>query len=913
MSHHPPEQRGDGLEPGADEPLGWTESGLDDGLAAAFAAPATALQPTPERLGPYAIHGILGEGGMGRVFDASEDFPPRRIALKVLRPGMATSQLIQRFEREALLLGRLQHPGIARVHAAGVLDTEDGRVPYLAMERIEGAPLDEWLSAEDPDRRTRIELVARIADAIHHAHVKGVVHRDLKPSNVLVDAEGRPSVVDFGIACAIGQDTIQGLRTAAGQFLGTLPFMAPEQIASDGDPIDARTDVYGLGCLLYNTLCGELPLDVAGGNLATAVHAILERPPTPLREHDPSLGGDLDVIATKALEKEPEARYDSASALAADLRRHLAFEPILARPTTAMYQLSRLARRHRVSFGLAVGLLLALVLGLAGTIVQARRATEGQRLAEAERDNKAAINQILLTNLANSSPFHRGAPTRAADNLREIERQLEAVEDDDPLIEVPLRIGLAKGYRELGLLDEAERNAERARALIAVDDTATPIDRLRVQVETGRLLLERSDLEAGRAALELAHEHALDLLGPDHLDTLGIEEALLYARLQLEDAEEVVVDATELYERTRALLGERASQTILALNVHASALSYTGRLHDSVALFRESARLCEEVYGPLHGQTLAAQSNLASMLSWSGQTDEATALLERTVHDADRFFGDDSWVLRQLMQVVGENHSNAGRYGQAAETLAEASRLCGATVGPAHPETLMCRDQYAIALRRSLRLEEALAEFQAVLALREETLGIDHKDVGGSWAAIAITLDRLERFDDALAAFDRSREVTIANHGRAFHNTLWTDASKCRLLLRVNRSEEAAALMEEVVPLRADLVGTSDPTYLAELRLLGDAYLASGRPEDARDAYATCIETNPSTSNPWSWEFALRWDLIRCLDAIGQIDKTRAALDELETLLGAEGLDPDNVAELTQMIAGKRRELEPTP
>ncbi len=320
-----------GLEPDRDALLA-RHPDLADSLAAEIDEylalhAATAVSParpsTPERVGRYRIHDVLGVGGMGVVYLAEQESPRRRVALKVIRPEYASPTYLRRFAVEAEILGRLEHPGIARIYEAGTDSSCDTPTPFFAMEFVHGRPLCEDATRRRLDVRERVQLLVDVCDAVHHAHEQGIVHRDLKPQNILVDDAGKPRVLDFGVARVLdaGRTTI---GTSSGQLVGTLHYMSPEQVSTDPAAVDARSDVYTLGVVAYELIGAQFPYDLSGRSLSDTCRIIQDETPAPLSSIDRALRGDLDVIVAKALEKERTRRYRSAMALADDLRRYLA-------------------------------------------------------------------------------------------------------------------------------------------------------------------------------------------------------------------------------------------------------------------------------------------------------------------------------------------------------------------------------------------------------------------------------------------------------------------------------------------------------------------------------------------------------------------------------------------------------------
>ncbi len=386
-----------------DQPGGssFMDSKAAPGLSLLTQIGATALKgdelllPPDRRLGNYTVQGVLGQGGMGVVYLAEQERPRRTVALKVMRRGVGSDRLVRRFEFEAELLGKLQHPGIAQVYEAGTFkDPQSGTPhPYIAMELVRGKAITKHAEERKLGTRERLALAAQVCDALHHAHMCGVIHRDLKPANILADDTGQTKILDFGVARTTDRDVGDTtMQTSVGQIIGTLPYMSPEQIAGDTNDIDTRSDVYSMGVVLYELLTARLPHEFRGRSLPDAARVIRDEAPLRLSTIDRTLRGDVETIVGKSLSKEKDRRYQSAAVLAADLRAYLEGRPIAARQDSALYVLRTQLNRYRGAVAAAIMFLFALI-GFA--LYANNQARENAILAESESFAKKSAQDAL--------------------------------------------------------------------------------------------------------------------------------------------------------------------------------------------------------------------------------------------------------------------------------------------------------------------------------------------------------------------------------------------------------------------------------------------------------------------------------------------------------------------------------------
>ncbi|MHC4994171.1 MAG: serine/threonine protein kinase, partial [Planctomycetota bacterium] len=420
-----------------------SQGGADSEGSAPFIPPASSPARMPKQIGKFRIKKLIATGGMGAVYQGVQEQPRRTVAIKLMKSGVASKSALRRFEYESQLLARLKHPGIAEVYDAGTHEAHDGSVPYFVMEYIAGAKrITEYAQDKKLGTRERLKLFIEAASAVHHGHTKGIIHRDLKPDNMLVDSHGRVKVIDFGVARATDSDlAVTTLQTDIGQLIGTVQYMSPEQVEADPDDLDTRSDVYSLGVILYETLCGKLPYDVSKLKVYDATRVVREQEAMKLSTVDSTLRGDVETIVAKALEKDRDRRYQSAQELATDIQRYLNDEPINARPPSITYQMRVFARRNKGVMTGVAAVFVALLLGLAGMswlyvdTERARQAADAatmkavaaealaqQKQAEAEdlAAEVSAQNETITQNLYYADMFRAGIAARRPDGLERV-------------------------------------------------------------------------------------------------------------------------------------------------------------------------------------------------------------------------------------------------------------------------------------------------------------------------------------------------------------------------------------------------------------------------------------------------------------------------------------------------------------
>ena len=816
-------------------------------------------------IGRYTLLEELGEGGMGTVWLASQTDPVvREVALKIIKAGMDTREVIARFEAERQALALMDHPWIAKVLDGGA--TASGR-PYFVMEHVRGVPMTEACDAARLDTQARLELFVKVCEAIQHAHQKGIIHRDIKPSNVLVtesDGELAPKVIDFGIAKATGGEFPAGtLLTQHAQMLGTPEYMAPEQAAMSGLDIDTRADVYALGMLLYELLTGAKPFDlqrvITSGyqellrvirevdppRPSTRVtrdetgHQVAERRRVDLDTLVKGLSGDLDWIVMKALEKERSRRYASASELAADIVRYLHHEPVTAAPPSTFYRWRKLVQRRRKT---VVAVAVIAILFLAGSVgtgvgyVRTLRANAALDDALGEKD-AALASEVEQRELANANA--QRAQKAEAEARTEADRAMEAE-------------ALARARAA-----ELEQVAEFQAAQLKGIDPGLMGDRLRRAVIDAAPAGQRDPLVASLAPINFTNL-ALDSLEQNlfdrtirAIDAQFANQPIVRARL-LQTMADTLYDLG-LYERAvgpqeralalrRAELGDESSLTHISLARTAALLRARGRTDEAEPSVREALELSRRLHGEEHPDTLTWLSDLAGIYSDRGEQAKAEELLREAVAGLRVALGDDHELTLNVLANLGTSLFERGDYAGAESAIRESLAGHRRLFGDDHPATLTSINGLAALLYGQGRFEEAEPYYRECIAGRRRVLGDDHPETVSTIGNLAILLREMGRLADSEPYFREAYERGLRVQGKEHPDTLTAMRNMGGLLRAQGKYTEADALFLETLEISRRLLGDDHPFTLVIINDLGTLRYAEGRQEEAESYMREALE-----------------------------------------------------------------------
>jgi len=810
MSNNRPELDGNPNPTAGTRPNEEPTYGLDD-LAPTSAAPAGPPGEPPRFIGDFRIVRKIGSGGMGVVYEAEQQNPRRPVALKVIAGGQFIDEMrVRLFQREAQALARLKHPSIAAIYESG--HTPEGE-HFFAMELVRGrtlrALLEERTERGELTRdeiRYRLHLFRKICDGVAYAHQRAVVHRDLKPSNIQVLREsssastphGDPipdaKILDFGLARITDADVAAAtMVTEAGSIQGTLAYMSPEQVRGNPDEVDLRTDIYSLGVVLYEMLTGELPYTVTGMPLPEISRVICEEEPRPLVKRWKGVqrpDRDLETIVFKALEKTPSRRYQSVSALAEDIDRYLAREPILARPASSVYQLKKMVQRHRIGFLSAAVIMLLTAVGVIMLSLQARVIAKERDRANQQARTAGAATEFLVRLFEITDPQEARGETITAREV--LDRGAERLDDDlkdEPNVRAMLANVMGRVYLNLGLYDEA-----------------------------GRLFDQAFELQN-----ELSGE--LTASTAEAINNIGVVNLRMG---QYEVAEHHFRNALSM---RREIYDENSPQVAEGLNNLGTLLAVRGEFTEAEPMLREALAIHRELTGGDDADTATMINNLAYFLEKDDRHDEADRLNQEALALRRRVLGDNHPAVAQSLNNMGMVYFRRGDVERAEPLIREALALNRTIYGDKHPEVSASLSNLGQILSQTGDIEQAELIAREVLEVDRELLGDNHPTVGKSSLRLAELDCERGNFVEAEELYERAVAIDRATFGEGSWQLASTTSrlGECRAMQ--GRFAEAEGLLLPSHATVSAAFGDEHPRTVAVTRRLIGLYETWEKPD----------------------------------------------------------------------------------
>ncbi|HQV32445.1 MAG TPA: tetratricopeptide repeat protein, partial [Calditrichia bacterium] len=835
---------------------------LESSPLLAFEAQASMIG---KRVGAYQIEDQLGSGGMGAVFLASRADAQfqKQVALKIIKKGMDTEEILRRFRSERQILARLDHPHIARLLDGGI--TEDG-VPYFVMEYVEGMPIDAYCDHHKLSLEKRLAIFRKVCNAVQFAHQNLVVHRDIKPGNILVDAEGNPRLLDFGIAKLLNPDDsdLSVPLTETHMRLMTPEYASPEQVR--GERISTASDVYSLGVLLYQLLCGSYPYSLKSRRPGELERIICESPPRrpssrilrspdsapgdesedwreiaarrslkpeQLRKH---LSGDLDNIILMALRKEPNRRYVSVEQFSEDLRRYLRKLPIQARQDTARYRIRKFVRRNRVPVFAGVLILLSLIGGIIGTAWQARVAAAERDRARLEAQKAEEVSKFLTSLFAASDPRDTAPDSLTARQiLEEGARKISTELAGQPELVADLNLVIGQVYSNLGDFEAAARHVtsvldwQREQAPGGSVGVAMGIQVM------ANIQAKKGDYETAEKSLRESLAMFRRLLPQNDLHIANNLTNLAGLLLEKGDYEEAIA-----LHRQALAIREAQDKPDLAdisesLNDLALALKSQGEYPEAEQLYRRALEIREKEYGPDHFFVGQTAHNLGALLQVTGNYEEAEQQYRRGLSISERTLGKDHPDLAVDYNSLAIFFYINGNYEEAAKFFGKALAIWGPTLGEKHPHFATGTNNLGLTLMNLGRIEESREYLEKAMKLRIAALGEDHPNVANSYNNMGRIYHQLKRYDLSERYYRKALAFYEEHSGPEHPNVANTANNLAKLLIDLQKYPEAETLLNRALSIWTASLGEEHPNVGAALNGLGLLHLRRGEYAQARE------------------------------------------------------------------------------
>ena len=808
-----------------------------------------------DSVGKYEIVRKLGEGGMGIVYLAAQSHPQRSVALKMIRPDVSSPDVLRRFDLEATMLGRLQHPGIAQIFEAGFQAINGRDVPFLVMEYIEGPNLKSYLRSATFSVNDRVRLMVRIVEAVHYAHQRGVIHRDLKPANVLVQTDGvenskggtaenpRPKILDFGVARATDGDLrATTFLTGHGQLVGTLYYMSPEQAAGQQDAIDVRSDVYSLGVILYEMLSGKLPF--GSDSAVETLRQVQQDLPTQLSRIAPNIPSDLEAICSKCLEKQPRSRYPTAHALGEDLERFLEGVPVTARRLGFFARSGRWCQRRPAIAGLmatTAALVIALTVGGSWFGWQQSRL---RKVAVGERQRAEAVRDYLVETFRSPDPWLEGPDVTVAEALNNAIDQLDSDWPEPTASKGALLDAFAKTLMSWG---EYERAAELAR---------------------------------------ISYEVHSEVFGKEHEDTLSSATILASALRQSGDLSEALALAEKTYPALLRVAGAGSPKSVQCSNVLVYCQS-TSDLSKSLELAESTYEEASERLGEFHADTMNALAVLVAMRRKQGGVKALSGYLSDLVELAESKLGKDNKVVFELRGMLGQNLRLAGDLATALAVSEQHYRQAIEIFGNDHPITWTCLNNLGTIHADRGQLSDLLPITESLLKKREEKLGPNHEDTILSLQNLGLIFFNLSRDREALEVLSDCKQRCYDSLGERHPQTLYVRSALGSVHWGLGEFEKATKILRPTLEDMEEVLGENHPKVLATKLSLAKCFNGTEKYEEAlkilEPTYDALVEELGST-NIRSMNCAT--SLVTAYRGLGQLERAI----ELQTSTMEDGL-----------------------